>query len=63
MLNTLIRLLILATFLVGCAHHGALRVECEGPLRPINPPMSLKDAPVTVVPASPDTQRNGERQP
>jgi hypothetical protein len=40
-----------------------VRVECDGPLRPINPPMSLKDAPVTVVPARPDIQRNGEPQP
>jgi len=63
MLNTLIRLFILATLIVGCAHHRAVRVECDGPLRPINPPMSLKDAPVTVVPAGPNTQRTGERQP
>jgi hypothetical protein len=63
MLTTLIRLLILATLVVGCAHRGAVRVECDGPLRPINPPMSLKDAPVTVVPARPDIQRNGEPQP
>jgi hypothetical protein len=24
--------------LSACAHHRAVRVECEGPLRPINPP-------------------------
>lgn len=57
MLNILIRLLILSAVLVGCAHHGAVRVECEGPLRPINRPAQLKEAPVTVVPSSPDTSK------
>jgi hypothetical protein len=55
MLNTVIRCSVLITLLAGCAHHGAVRVECDGPLRPINRLALLKDAPVTVVPASPST--------
>jgi hypothetical protein len=55
MLNTIVRSLVLLTLLAGCAHRGAVRVECDGPLRPINRPAPLKDAPVTVAPASPST--------
>jgi hypothetical protein len=55
-----IRFWILAILLAGCAHRGAVRVECEGALRPINRPAPLKDAPVTVVPGSPEaTQKAG----
>jgi hypothetical protein len=31
-------LLILAFAVTACAHRGAVRVVCEGPLRPINRP-------------------------
>ena len=55
MLNTIVRSLFLLTLLAGCAHRGAVRVECDGPLRPINRPALLKDGPVSVVPASPST--------
>lgn len=55
MLNTIVRFFFLMTLLAGCAHRDAVRVECDGPLRPINRPAPLKDAPVTVVPASPST--------
>ena len=55
MLNTIVRSLFLLNLLTGCAHRGAVRVECDGPLRPINRPALLKDAPVTVAPASPST--------
>jgi hypothetical protein len=55
MVNTVIRCSVLITLLAGCAHRGAVRVECDGPLRPINRPAPLKDAPVTVAPASPGT--------
>jgi hypothetical protein len=55
MLNTIVRSFILMTLLAGCAHRGAVRVECDGPLRPINRPALLKDGPVSVVPASPST--------
>ena len=30
--------LILTVILAGCAHRGAMRVDCDGPLRPINRP-------------------------
>jgi len=59
MLNTVIRSFVLVTVLAGCAHRGAVRVECDGPLRPINRPTQLKDAPVSVMPASPATPTGG----
>ena len=55
MLNPIVRSFFLMTLFAGCAHRGAVRVECDGPLRPINRPAPLKDAPVTVAPASPST--------
>ncbi len=55
--------LMVAISLAGCAHRGAARVECEGPLRPINRPAKFQDAPVSVVPASPNAAIGGERQP
>ena len=55
MLNTVVRCSVLISLLAACAHRGAVRVECDGPLRPINRPAQLKDAPVSVVPASPST--------
>jgi hypothetical protein len=57
------RFLMVTILLTGCAHRGATRVECEGPLRPINRPAPLKDAPVTLEPASPDTPPRGETRP
>lgn len=60
MWNTVTRCLVLSLILSGCAHRGAMRVDCEGPLRPINQP-TLKGPPVTVVPASPETPTSGER--
>ena len=54
---------MIAILLAGCAHRGAVRVQCEGPLRPINAASTLRDAPVTVVPASPDTPKANERRP
>jgi hypothetical protein len=63
MLNT-VRYFVLMTLLAGCAHRGAVRVECDGPLRPINRPTLLKDAPASVVPASPGTQTgSGAKNP
>ena len=53
-------LLILTVSLAGCAHRGAMRVDCDGPLRPINRASTLKDAPVTVVP-TPETPASGEK--
>jgi hypothetical protein len=63
MLNTVIRCFVLMTLLAGCAHRGAVRVECDGGLRPINQSAPSKEAPATVVPASSEAARTGERQP
>ena len=57
------RFLMVTILLAGCAHRGAVRVECEGPLRPINRPAPLNDASVTVEPASPDAPPRGEIRP
>jgi hypothetical protein len=57
MSKTILRSLLVTLFLAGCVHRGAVRVECEGPLHPINRPMSLKDAPVTVAPGSPEATK------
>jgi hypothetical protein len=63
MLSTLLRSLLVTILVASCAHRGAVRVDCEGPLRPINTRAPLKEAPVTIVPASPDTPKTGERRP
>jgi len=63
MLKFSIQSWMVAILLAGCAHRGAVRVECEGPLRPINASATLRDAPVTVVPASPDTPKASEGRP
>jgi hypothetical protein len=64
MLKTLVHLLILAS-VTACAHRGAVRVECEGPLRPINRAASTApgEAPVSVVPATPQSLPNGAVPP
>jgi len=46
--------------LEACAHHGAKRVLCDGPLRPIN--LAVGPAPVSVEPAPAPPQDEG-RQP
>lgn len=64
MLKTLVPFLILMTSLAACAHRGAVRVECDGALRPINDSGSTSShAPVSVAPATPDNHPNGERRP
>jgi hypothetical protein len=63
MLKISIHFWMVAILLAGCAHRGAARVECEGPLRPINASATLRDPPVTVVPASPDTPKVSEGRP
>jgi hypothetical protein len=45
--------------LEACAHHGAKRVECDGPLRPINRPDGT--VPVSVEPANTAPQDEGRR--
>lgn len=39
-------------WLSACAHHHAVRVDCKGPLRPINHPASLQGG-VGLPPATP----------
>jgi hypothetical protein len=65
MLKTLVHLLVLATSVTACAHRGAVRVECEGPLRPINRAASTApgEGPVSVVPATPQSLPGGEVRP
>ena len=53
MSNPFIRFLMLGVLLAGCAHRGAARVECGGPLSPINQPVHPKEAPTTLVPTNP----------
>jgi hypothetical protein len=53
MSNPFIRLLVVAILLAGCAHRGAVRVECGGPLSPINPPVHPQEGPVSLIPTSP----------
>jgi hypothetical protein len=38
MLSKYVYLLTPTVLLAACAHHAAVRVECDGPLRPINRP-------------------------
>jgi hypothetical protein len=42
---------LIASFGIGCAHKGAPKVECDGPLRPVNVAKSADAAPVRVEPA------------
>ena len=53
MSKALICVWVLVWGLTACAHHGAVRVACEGVLRPINP--TMQSAPVTVT--APDAER------
>jgi hypothetical protein len=63
MLRPFIQIVVLASLLTACAHRGAVRVDCEGPLRPINRP-SEAQPPVTVAPASDaPTTADREKQP
>ena len=34
--------------LAGCAHHTAIRVDCNGHLRPINGPLPYEKSPASV---------------
>ena len=62
MSNPFIRVLMVAILLAGCAHQGAVRVECGGPLSPINPPVPSKEAPASLVPTSPGAAADGGTQ-
>lgn len=63
MLKAFARFLFVSALLSACAHRGAVRVDCEGPMRPINPPAQPSEAPVSVAPAHPSGEKTGETQP
>jgi hypothetical protein len=50
MLMRCLMMLTLALFAQACAHKGAVKVDCDGPLRPINQPTSSPQSPVSVEP-------------
>lgn len=61
-----IRSLVILTLTVlaaACAHKGAVKVDCNGPLRPINQPTSRQPAPVTVEPTNKDARDPSEKRP
>ena len=62
MSNPYIRFLILGILLAGCAHRGAARVDCGGPLSPINPPVHPQEGPVSLVPTSLGAAADGGTQ-
>ena len=49
--------------LIGCAHHGAVRVNCDGVLRPVNSPIEAQAPPVGVAAKDPEVVTEPERQP
>ena len=60
--NAFLTVLVLGISLTGCAHRGAMRVDCTGPLRPINRPVPAKEVPLA-VPAGPSTRGAGDLKP
>jgi len=62
MLRTSVHILVIASLVTACAHRGAVRVDCEGPLRRINSP-SAAQPPVTVAPSENTPMPDGEKQP
>jgi hypothetical protein len=56
MRNLFVGFFVVTMALAGCAHRGAVRVECQGPLRPINPSAEIKGKRASVAPASPSTR-------
>jgi hypothetical protein len=63
MSNPFIRVLMMvATLLAGCAHRGAVRVECGGPLSAINPPVHPTEGPLSLVPTSPGAAADEGKQ-
>jgi hypothetical protein len=45
--------LLITLAVAGCAHRGAVRVQCDGPLRPINAPTQSLAPPVSIGPKTP----------
>jgi len=58
-----ITLAVCLVSLAGCAHHGAVRVTCDGALRPVNAPIESQDPPVSVSPHDPTDAKTPERHP
>jgi len=56
-------ILSLALLAAACAHKGPVKVDCNGPLRPINQPTSSQPAPVTVQPKNKEAPNPSERRP
>jgi hypothetical protein len=63
MLMRTLLILMLAVCAAACAHKGAVKVDCNGPLRPINLPIARQQAPVTVEPASKEAPSPPEMRP
>lgn len=54
---------LLLLSLTGCAHHGAVRVVCDGVLRPVNAPIESHEPPVTVSPKDSAEIKTPESRP
>jgi hypothetical protein len=63
MLMRSVLILTLALFAQACAHKGAVKVDCNGPLRPINQPTSSQQPPVSVEPLKNDSPDPSEKRP
>lgn len=63
MSKVLLAVLMMGISLAGCAHRGAVRVDCAGPLRPINRPVPSADAKLTPDLSSPNSRPAAERKP
>ena len=56
-------ILSLTLLAAACAHKAAVKVDCNGPLRPINQPASSRPVPVTVEPTNKEAPNPSERRP
>ncbi len=54
--------LVLAALAGACAHKGAVKVDCDGPLRPINPPIA-DSAPVSIESTGTEASRPLDKHP
>ena len=61
MLRNVLLVGLFGALTMGCAHKGATKVECQGPLRPVNPPKTAESAPVNVEPASKAAEARAEK--
>jgi hypothetical protein len=60
MLTRSLLTLLFAIFLGACAHRGAVKVQCDGPLRPINR-VEPASAPVSVGSSSDEPPKPPEQ--